>query len=136
MPEPRRIMTVFPHPDDETSGLGGAISMSAAEGGDVYVICATRGELGALGTNEVVREFGDDVGLDLDSIRGVATTPNTQVHVGDYWDSKVAALRRCRSQEDAQWVADVMGHMTGRSEYFHQGYPPRPEGTMGDGLWS
>ena len=136
MPEPRRIMTVFPHPDDETSGLGGAISMSAAEGVDVYVICATRGELGALGTNVVVRGFGDDVGLDLDSIRWNATTPNTQVHVGDYWDSKVAALRLCRSQEDAQWVADVMGHMTGRTEYFHQGYPPLPEGTMVDGLWS
>ena len=103
MPEPRRIMTVFPHPDDETSGLGGAISISAAEGVDVHVICATRGELGALGTNGVVREFGDDVGLDLDSIRGIATTPNTQVHVGDYWDAKVAAPRLCRSQEDAQW---------------------------------
>ena len=38
MPEPRRIMTVFPHPDDETAGLGGAISMSAAEGGDLTPI--------------------------------------------------------------------------------------------------
>jgi LmbE family N-acetylglucosaminyl deacetylase len=82
------------------------------------------------------REFGDDVGLDLDSIRGIATMPNTQVHVGDYWDSKVAALRRCRSQEDALWGADVIGHMTGRTEYFHQGYPPGPEGAMVDGLWS
>ena len=62
--------------------------------------------------------------------------PNTQVHVGDYWDSKVAALRWCRSQEDALWGADVIRHMTGRTEYFHQGYPPRLEGAMVDGLWS
>jgi LmbE family N-acetylglucosaminyl deacetylase len=237
MPEPRRIMTVFPHPDDETSGGGGTIGMSVAEGVEVHVICATRGELGGLGTNGVVltreelpqvreselravlhhygvvsepcflnyrdqelehapfeeavervlgvmsrvkpdvvftfgptgisrhpdhiamhgiateafhrhraatgreprllydvlleddvKEFGEDVGLDFDSIRGIETTLNIQVHVGEYWDAKVAALRLYSSQEDAQRVADVFGRMTNRTEYFHQGVSAAPGG--------
>lgn len=48
--EPRRILAVFAHPDDETSVAGGTIARSVEEGVEVTVVTATRGEWGTLGT--------------------------------------------------------------------------------------
>ena len=48
--EPRRILAVFAHPDDETSVAGGTIARSVQEGVEVTVVTATRGEWGTLGT--------------------------------------------------------------------------------------
>lgn len=39
-------MAVFAHPDDEAFGTGGTLTKYAAEGCDVYVVMATRGEAG------------------------------------------------------------------------------------------
>lgn len=44
----RRLLISFAHPDDESFGLGGAISKWVAEGIDVYLICATNGEVGTI----------------------------------------------------------------------------------------
>ena len=41
-----RLLAVFPHPDDETLGLGGTLAKYAAEGVATYLVCATRGERG------------------------------------------------------------------------------------------
>ena len=41
-----RLLAVFPHPDDETLGLGGTFAKYSAEGIETYLICATRGERG------------------------------------------------------------------------------------------
>jgi len=41
-------MAVFAHPDDEAFGTGGTLSKYAAEGGDVYLVTATRGEAGQI----------------------------------------------------------------------------------------
>jgi LmbE family N-acetylglucosaminyl deacetylase len=41
-----RLMVVFPHPDDETLGLGPTLAKYASEGVETYLICATRGERG------------------------------------------------------------------------------------------
>ena len=46
----RVILGIFAHPDDETSAAGGTFTKYAAMGAEVYVITATRGELGTLGT--------------------------------------------------------------------------------------
>jgi LmbE family N-acetylglucosaminyl deacetylase len=46
MTEPRRLMCVFAHPDDETLSAGGILAKYAAEGVETYLICATRGERG------------------------------------------------------------------------------------------
>ena len=48
--EPRlRLMAVLAHPDDESLGLGGTLARYAAEGADVHVVTATRGEAGRFG---------------------------------------------------------------------------------------
>jgi LmbE family N-acetylglucosaminyl deacetylase len=41
-----RLLAVFPHPDDETLGLGGLLAKYSAEGVKTYLVCATRGERG------------------------------------------------------------------------------------------
>lgn len=41
-----KLLAVFPHPDDETLGMGSTLARYAAEDVEVYLICATRGERG------------------------------------------------------------------------------------------
>ena len=41
-----KLLAVFPHPDDETLGLGSTLARYAAEGVQTYLVCATRGERG------------------------------------------------------------------------------------------
>src|SRR6187397_2188940 len=52
MPEklPLRLLALTAHPDDESLGLGGTLASYAAEGVETFVVCATRGERGRLGT--------------------------------------------------------------------------------------
>jgi LmbE family N-acetylglucosaminyl deacetylase len=40
------LLAVFPHPDDETLGLGSTFARYSAEGIETYLACATRGERG------------------------------------------------------------------------------------------
>jgi LmbE family N-acetylglucosaminyl deacetylase len=44
--QPLRLMAVLAHPDDESLGLGGVLARYAAEGVEVTVVTATRGERG------------------------------------------------------------------------------------------
>lgn len=46
MNEMLRLLAVFPHPDDETLGLGSTLARYSAEGVKTYLVCATRGERG------------------------------------------------------------------------------------------
>ena len=46
---PSRILAVFAHPDDETFLAGGTLAKYAAQGHDVFVASATRGEAGKRG---------------------------------------------------------------------------------------
>jgi LmbE family N-acetylglucosaminyl deacetylase len=41
-----RLLAVFPHPDDETLGLGSTLARYSAEGVETSLVCATRGERG------------------------------------------------------------------------------------------
>ena len=41
-----KLLAVFPHPDDETLGLGSTMARYSAEGVGTYLVCATRGERG------------------------------------------------------------------------------------------
>ncbi len=45
-PSNRRLLAVFAHPDDESFGPGGTLALYAHRGDEVYLICATRGEVG------------------------------------------------------------------------------------------
>ena len=42
----QRLMAVLAHPDDESLGVGGTLAKYAAEGVDVFLLSATRGEAG------------------------------------------------------------------------------------------
>src|SRR5215207_2179899 len=46
MNEPLKLLAVFPHPDDETLGMGSTIARYSAEGVETYLLCATHGERG------------------------------------------------------------------------------------------
>ncbi len=52
MAEKLKLLAVFPHPDDESLGLGGTLARYAAEGVETYLVCATRGERGWNGPEE------------------------------------------------------------------------------------
>jgi len=43
---PLRLLFCFAHPDDESMGAGTIIAKYVAEGVDIYLVCATRGERG------------------------------------------------------------------------------------------
>lgn len=47
-----RLLAVFAHPDDESMGMGGTLAKYAAEGVEMYLVCATRGERGWFGPEE------------------------------------------------------------------------------------
>jgi LmbE family N-acetylglucosaminyl deacetylase len=47
-----RLLAIFPHPDDESLGLGGTLAKYSAEGVETFLICATRGERGWNGPEE------------------------------------------------------------------------------------
>ncbi len=49
MNENLKLMCVFAHPDDETLGTGSTLAKYAAEGVEIYVLTATRGERGWAG---------------------------------------------------------------------------------------
>ncbi len=42
------LLAVLAHPDDETFGMGGTLALYARRGFDVYLVCATRGEVGTV----------------------------------------------------------------------------------------
>ncbi len=59
------ILAVFAHPDDEAFGTGGTLACYAASGVDVFLICATRGEVGEISdpsyaTPETLGEVRED----------------------------------------------------------------------------
>lgn len=43
---PLKLLAIFPHPDDETLGLGPTLARYSDEGVETHLICATRGEMG------------------------------------------------------------------------------------------
>jgi len=46
MSDSLKLLAIFPHPDDETLGLGSTLARYSAEGVETYLVCATRGERG------------------------------------------------------------------------------------------
>lgn len=50
------LLAVLAHPDDETFGMGGTLALYARRGVKVYLVCATRGEVGQM-SEEMMRGF-------------------------------------------------------------------------------
>jgi N-acetyl-1-D-myo-inositol-2-amino-2-deoxy-alpha-D-glucopyranoside deacetylase len=61
MPAPRGLLSIFPHPDDESYGAGGLMALAAAAGNPVWVLCVTNGDQGGR-----PGEVGVDHSLDPD----------------------------------------------------------------------
>lgn len=60
----RRLLISFAHPDDESFGLGGLIAHYVAEGVEVYLICATNGDVGTV-TPEMLNGYNSITELRL-----------------------------------------------------------------------
>ncbi len=56
MSKERTLIFFGGHPDDETFGIGGTLAQYAAAGVKVYYVCATRGELGSTGDEDLPEE--------------------------------------------------------------------------------
>lgn len=50
---PKTFLAIYAHPDDEAFGTGGTLARYAAQGHDVYLVCATRGESGKITDPEI-----------------------------------------------------------------------------------
>lgn len=46
--EPLRLLAVYAHPDDEGAAAAGALALNALHGGESWLVCATRGEVGEI----------------------------------------------------------------------------------------
>jgi bacillithiol biosynthesis deacetylase BshB2 len=42
----KRVLAIYPHPDDETFGKAGALALHAKEGAEITLVCATLGQMG------------------------------------------------------------------------------------------
>jgi LmbE family N-acetylglucosaminyl deacetylase len=87
MTDELRLLAVMAHPDDESLGIGGALARYAAEGVGTYVITATRGERGRIGTErpgpEVVGPVREAELRRAASILGVREVSLLGIHDGD-----------------------------------------------------
>ena len=58
---PRGILAAFAHPDDESFGMAGTLSLAAEAGLPVHVVCATDGDLGGEGETVADRVMAPDI---------------------------------------------------------------------------
>ena len=49
--QPPALLVVLAHPDDESFPMGGTLAKYAAQGAQVTLVCATRGEAGIAGAD-------------------------------------------------------------------------------------
>jgi LmbE family N-acetylglucosaminyl deacetylase len=65
------ILAVLAHPDDESFGMGGSLALYASRGADVYLVCATRGEVGEVAP-EMLKGFNSIAELRESELRCAA----------------------------------------------------------------
>lgn len=71
MTNPKTILAVLAHPDDESFGIGGTLALYAQKGYDVYYLCATRGEAGTV-DEEYLRGFSSTAEMRTDELMRAA----------------------------------------------------------------
>lgn len=71
MTQPKTILAVLAHPDDESFGLGGTLALYAQRGFDVYYLCATRGEAGTV-DEEHLRGYSSTAEMRTDELMRAA----------------------------------------------------------------
>ena len=65
------LLAVLAHPDDESFGMGGTLALYASRGVDVYLVCATRGEVGEVAP-EMLKGFNSVAELRESELRCAA----------------------------------------------------------------
>jgi LmbE family N-acetylglucosaminyl deacetylase len=90
-PEPRRLMAVLAHPDDETLGFGGTLVKYAREGVEVSVVTASRGERGRYGDGSEPHPGPEALGRIREAeLRAAAATLGVrEVSFLDYLDAEI-----------------------------------------------
>ena len=90
MNDKKKILAVLAHPDDETFGMGGTLAYYAQQGVEVYLVCATRGEVGEV-EPEMMQGFSSKGELREHELRCAAKTLGIrEVYFLDYRDSGMA----------------------------------------------
>ena len=120
----RCILAVYSHPDDETTVTAGTFMRYAQEGVEVYVITATRGEWGALGSGGMVltreelpavreaelranlKTYGVNPPLMLDYIDGTLKDADIDEHVGLI----LAEMKRVKPDVVITWGPTGISH--------------------------
>ncbi len=124
MAAPLRLLCVLAHPDDETLGCGGILAKYAAEGVETFLVTATRGERGRIGTERPGAAIVGPV-REAELRRAVEVLGIRELHLLGYMDgeldcaesgeatTKLAALvRRIRPQVVVTFGADgAYGHI-------------------------
>jgi LmbE family N-acetylglucosaminyl deacetylase len=95
--EPKTLLAVFAHPDDESFGPGGTLAHYAAEGVDGHYACATRGEVST---------------VDAELMQGFAT-------VGDLRWSELEAATKILGLTGLHWLGYRDSGMPGSDDNRH-----------------
>jgi LmbE family N-acetylglucosaminyl deacetylase len=81
------LLAILAHPDDESFGMGGTLALYAARGVDVYLVCATRGEVGEA-ASEMLKSFDSIAELRESELRCAAGILGLKgIYFLDYRDS-------------------------------------------------
>ena len=84
------ILVVLAHPDDESFGMGGTLAKYAAQGIDVHLLCATKGEVGDVSPEKLVG-YNSIADLRVSELRCAAGYLGIkQIHYLGYRDSGMA----------------------------------------------
>ena len=95
--------------------------------------CKTADPLPRLFYEAIPKEASDQFELDLE---GPDVEPNVFIDVREFTPLKLQALRTYKSQEDTQWLADMLKNTPfANTESFYQAYPQLPDGRTLTGFW-
>ncbi|MBI4130094.1 PIG-L family deacetylase [Candidatus Roizmanbacteria bacterium] len=91
----KKLLCIFAHPDDESFGPGGTLALWAKQGVDIYLLCATKGELGNNGTGRKTEEIREEELHAAAKILGIG-----KVEFLGYFDGKICNHEVVRLQKE------------------------------------
>lgn len=107
----KRLLIAYAHPDDESFGNGGLIAKYVAEGIEVYLICATDGDMGTI-PEDMRDQYATIRELRLAELDCAATTLGLkQVITFGYKDSGMMGMPS-NDDPDSLWYAHQNNHDT------------------------
>ena len=77
MPDPLKLLAVFPHPDDESMGMSGVLAKYSAQGTETYYICASGGERGWFGSQQQDPDQGERAEMHVDGATAILAMRGT-----------------------------------------------------------